>query len=136
MTRISSSLTPGPCPNCGATLRGFKSGSSVGQQCTACDWTVVTTNHHAPSFDPERYDVVIVCTSEERRNAIAVVAALLGVGSGTVRGLVDCGLPVRTGLQALEVQHLLRDLSQKGVRVLVTPDFPWPLLPGPASTHG
>ena len=120
-------LEKGLCPECGATLVSISSGSSGGVECKACGWSVVTTNHNTPRFDPVRYDIVVDCSPNERLRVIPVVAVLLGRGSDAVRSLIDSGRPVATGLQATALQDTYRRFVQKGVRIRVHPEFPWPL---------
>jgi hypothetical protein len=89
----------------------------------------VTINRNRPSLDPTPYSIWVDIEAEgkERLRAIAKAGVLLGIGVQVVRNLIENSKPVRFGVSAQEVQRLYRLFKQRGLKIRISPEFPWRL---------
>ncbi|MBI3987995.1 MAG: hypothetical protein HY347_00110 [candidate division NC10 bacterium] len=123
--RVSSQRT---CPQCGAEVRNRVAEGSVVIECvSACGWSVATTNPSQPAFDSQLYDVLPLVAEQDKNRATARLAVVLGIPIRDAVRIVEQNEAIAKGVEAVEVQRLARLLAQKGIGIVVRPDFPWPL---------
>ncbi len=127
-----------PCPNCGSPLTDFDpEDACIGTRCLRCGYIgAVSTNTNGPGFDPTPYTVWVEWDGIDRRRVIASVGNALCVGVKAARGLIDNRLPVKCGVQALDVQGLYRLFRRMGLNIRVEPAFPWRLEETPGQPKG
>jgi hypothetical protein len=118
------------CPECGAPVASVVDGMSLVLRCTACEWSVATTNRNHPAWDETPYSVFVSAPALERTKLIAVLAAELGLSVADARSLIDEGRPIAINVNAPEVYRLDRKLRPRGVVLSTKPSFPWPLHEG------
>ena len=113
------------CPECGASLEGFVEGSSMGQRCTACGWSVVTT-YTPPIMEDERgYTIVLVPGGAASGEALRAVSRIAMCNFVEARRLI-AGAPIElfTGFAAEVLTHK-NNLEAAGVPIEVHPNFPY-----------
>lgn len=124
-TRVSSQSA---CLQCGGEVRNRVAGGSLVIECvSACGWSVATTNPNQPAFDSQLYDVLPLIAEQNKKRATARLAVVLGIPVRDAVRIVEQNEHIAKGVEAVEVQRLARLLAQKGIGVVVRPDFPWPL---------
>ncbi len=124
---MTERITRSPCPECGQPQVVSAQGLSLIARCPACGWMVATTNPDHPFHDRTRYTVRVEPGHLGTAAAIARLSVALGTGVKQARDLIGQNLPVAEDIPAHEVIRLHPLLSQQGLHVTITPDFPWPL---------
>ncbi|MBB1624331.1 hypothetical protein [Achromobacter sp. UMC71] len=124
---MTERITRSPCPECGQPQVVSAQGMSLIARCPACGWMVATTNPDHPFHDRTPYTLRVAPGGLGTAIAIARLSAALGTGVKHARDLVAQHQPVAENILAHEVIRLHQMLSQQGLQVTITPDFPWPL---------
>lgn len=115
----------GICPECGAGLKGFVEGSSMGSRCPKCGWSVVTT-FAPPIMEDERgYTIVLVPGGAASGEALRAVSRIAMCNFVEARRLI-AGAPIElfTGFAAEVLTHK-NNLEAAGVPIEVHPNFPY-----------
>ena len=115
----------GICPECGAGLKGFVEGSSMGSRCPKCGWSVVTTYIPPIQEDGHEYTIVLVAGGAATREAIRAVSRIAMCNFVEARRLI-AGAPIElfTGFAAEVLTHK-NNLEAAGVPIEVHPNFPY-----------
>lgn len=124
---MTERITQSPCPECGQPQIVAEQGLSLIAHCTACGWMVATTNPNHPFHDRTPYTLWATPGALGTTTAIARLSVALGIGVKRARDLITQNLPVAEDQLAHEVIRLHQLLSQAGLELRITPDFPWPL---------
>ena len=66
------------CPDCGSELEDFVEGSSMGQRCPSCGWSLVTTFTPPILVDERDYIISLLPGNETSPGALRAVSRLLG----------------------------------------------------------
>ena len=113
------------CPECGASLEGFVEGSSMGQRCTACGWSVVTT-YTPPIMEDEReYAIILMPGETPTREALRAISRLAMCNYGEAKRLTENEPTTLFVGRATEVLARKNELEDMGVPIEVRPDFPY-----------
>lgn len=116
------------CPDCGSELEDFVEGSSMGQRCSGCGWSLVTT-FAPPILEDERdYTISLLPGSEATPpGVLRAVSRLAGCNYVAAKGmLLEGPWQLFTG-RAAEVLEKWAELERAGVAVEITPEFPYDL---------
>mgnify|MGYP007088571188 CR=1 FL=1 len=112
------------CSRCGSGLEFFKEGSTSGQRCLCCGWSVVTTSLSEIKTDSNKYEVS--CSGDYRNEThVRAVSAVSGCNFIAARKrLKEGAFSVFSG-EAVEVLKIKNTLVSAGVLCTVESDLPW-----------
>lgn len=118
-------VADGICPECGAELKGFVEGSSMGSRCPKCGWSVVTT-FAPPIVDDEReYAIILMPGGTPTREALEVISRIAMCNYVATKQLMECTPTTLFAGRAAEVLARKNELEDAGVPIEVRPDFPY-----------
>jgi hypothetical protein len=113
------------CERCGGTAVYRVEGSTQGYYCTACDWAVVTSFIPAIKKDTTLYDLRIHGGDHHSKPQIRTVAQVGGINVVEARKLLQQPAALVMRGMAEQIQHARTALSETGLTVVITPEFPW-----------
>ncbi|MDO4539110.1 MAG: hypothetical protein Q4B54_13180 [Coriobacteriales bacterium] len=113
------------CPDCGAALEDFVEGSSMGQRCPGCGWSLVTT-YTPPILEDEReYTITLLAGNDVTPAVLKAISRVRGCNYLAARRLVlNAPKALFSGRAADVLSHRLM-LEDAGVMVAVTPELPY-----------
>ena len=115
----------GRCPECGADLEDFVEGSSMGQRCPACDWSVATT-YMPPILEDEReYSIILMPDVVPTKEALGAISSIAMCSYVAAKQLMEHAPTTLFAGRATEVLARKNELEGAGVSFEVWPDFPY-----------
>ena len=113
------------CPDCGTKLVDFLEGSSMGQRCPSCGWSLVTTFTPPILEDENAYTISILADNETSPRILKAVSRIMGCNYIAAKELIlEAPLELFTG-QAPDVLERKLKLESAGVLIGITPEFPY-----------
>lgn len=113
------------CPNCDAILEDFIEGSSMGQRCPSCGWSLVTTYTPPILEDDREYTITLLAGNDASPATLKAVSRLMGCNYITARKLVlEAPMALFVG-RATDILEQKAALEGAGVLIAITPEFPY-----------
>lgn len=113
------------CPECRTPLEAFAEGSSMGQRCPKCGWSIVTTHLRPIQEDEQEYTVVLIPGGVATKETLGVVSRVAMCNYVEAKKLIkDAPAAIFAG-SATEVLARTNDLEEAGVPIEVHPSFPY-----------
>lgn len=113
------------CPDCDTILEDFIEGSSMGQRCPSCGWSLVTT-YTPPIFEDEReYTITLLAGNDASPAILKAISRLMGCNYITARRLVLEAPKVLFAGRASDILEWRTALESTGVLIAITPEFPY-----------
>lgn len=113
------------CPNCDTILEDFIEGSSMGQRCPSCGWSLVTTYTPPILEDDREYTITILASNSTDPATLKTISRLVGCNYIAARRLVlDAPKALFVGC-ASDVLERKAILESAGVLVSISPEFPY-----------
>lgn len=113
------------CPDCGTVLEDFIEGSSIGQRCPSCGWSLVTTYTPPILEDDREYTITLLAGNDASPATLKTISHLVGCNYIAARGLVlDAPKALFVG-RASDVLERNSILESAGVLVSISPEFPY-----------
>lgn len=113
------------CPDCGTVLEDFIEGSSMGQRCPSCGWSLVTTYTPPILEDYGEYTITLLAGNDASPATLKAVSRLMGCNYITARKLVlDAPKTLFVGC-AYDILERKTMLENAGVLIAISPEFPY-----------
>ena len=113
------------CPDCDTILEDFIEGSSMGQRCPNCGWSLVTTYTPPILEDDCEYTIVLLAGNDSTPVVLKAISRLVGCNFIAARNLVlDAPKALFVG-HASDVLEWKTALESAGVLVSTSPEFPY-----------
>ena len=113
------------CPDCGIKLEDFLEGSSMGQRCPSCGWSLVTTFTPPILEDEGEYTIALLADNETSPRVLKAVSRIMGCNYIAAKKLIlEAPLELFTG-HAPDVLERKLMLESAGVLIGITPEFPY-----------
>lgn len=113
------------CPDCDTVLEDFIEGSSMGQRCPNCGWSLVTTYTPPVLEDDREYTITLLAGNDASLVALKAISHLMGCNYITARKLVlEAPSTLFVG-RAADILERRTALESTGVLIAITPEFPY-----------
>ena len=113
------------CPDCDTILEDFIEGSSMGQRCPNCGWSLVTTYTPPILEDNREYAITLLAGNDVSPAVLKAISRLMGCNYITARRLVLEAPKVLFAGHASDILEWRTALESIGVLIAITPEFPY-----------
>jgi hypothetical protein len=113
------------CPDCDTILEDFIEGSSMGQRCPNCGWSLVTMYTPPILEDNREYAITLLAGNDASPAVLKAISHLMGCYYITARRLVLEAPKVLFAGHASDILGWKTKLESAGVLIAITPEFPY-----------
>lgn len=113
------------CPHCDTILEDFIEGSTMGQRCPNCGWSLVTTYTPPILEDNREYAITLLAGNDVSPAVLKAISRLMGCNYITARRLVLEAPKVLFAGHASDILEWKTALESAGVLIGITPEYPY-----------
>ncbi|MCD2511653.1 hypothetical protein [Comamonas endophytica] len=113
------------CPQCGSPAEKIHEGLTIGEKCTRCNWSVVTTYIPSIEQDDTLYSINLKNANHHDKDQIKAISKIAGINFLQARNLLQKEKIIVFKGKATEIKLIKSILENANISINIHPKFNW-----------